>query len=155
MPLMGGKNSCCYVCGPNNPLGLRVSFSPDGAQRSQARHTARPEHAGWNGILNGGVTFALMDEALGWPLYYRDLAAVTALVEMRFHKPIAVGAKLIVKPGVLKQRRRLFEAHAEIRVGGSNATLLAQAGATTCLISRRTELEASSNGKEPNRASVQ
>jgi hypothetical protein len=92
-PLVGSKDSRCYVCGPNNPLGLRVSFSPDGAQGSQARYTARPEHAGWNGILHGGVTFALMDEALGWSLYYQDLPAVTARVETRFHKPIAVGAQ--------------------------------------------------------------
>jgi hypothetical protein len=27
---------------------------------------ARPEHRGWNGILHRGVTFALMDETLGW-----------------------------------------------------------------------------------------
>src|SRR6266700_6827802 len=60
-PLVGGKDSRCYVCGPNNPLGLRVPFARDGAQGSQARYTARPEHAGWNGILHGGVTFALMD----------------------------------------------------------------------------------------------
>jgi hypothetical protein len=45
MPLVGSKDSRCYVCGPNNPLGLRVPFSRDGAQGSQARYTARPEHA--------------------------------------------------------------------------------------------------------------
>jgi len=152
--LVGSKDSRCYVCGPNNPLGLRVPFTRDGAQGSQARYTARPEHAGWNGILHGGVTFALMDEALGWSLYYQDLPAVTARVETRFHKPIAVGARLIVKAWVVKQRRRLFEAHAEIRVDGPEATLLAQADATMCLIGQRIEFEASSNGKEPNRVSV-
>ncbi|SPF54074.1 hypothetical protein SBA4_6070010 [Candidatus Sulfopaludibacter sp. SbA4] len=95
-----------------------------------------------------------MDEALGWSLYYQDLPAVTARVETRFHKPIAVGARLIVKAWVVKQRRRLFEAHAEIRVDGPEATLLAQADATMCLIGQRIEFEASSNGKEPNRVSV-
>ena len=154
MPLVGNKDSRCYVCGPDNPLGLRVSFSPDGARGSQARYTARTEHGGWNGILHGGVTFALMDEALGWSLYYQNLPAVTARVETRFHKPIAVGARLIVKAWVVKQRGRLFKAHAEIRLDGSEATLLAQADATMCLIDQRIEFEASSNGKEPNRVSV-
>jgi acyl-coenzyme A thioesterase PaaI-like protein len=132
MPLAGAKDSRCYVCGPNNPLGFRASFSPDGAQGSRARYTARPEHAGWNGIPHGGAAFAPMDEALGWPLSYRNPPAVTARVESRFHKPIAAGAGLIVKAWAVKQRRRLFQAHAEIRIDGSDATLLAQAGATMC-----------------------
>lgn len=134
MPLLGSKDSKCYVCGPDNPLGLRVPFCPDGAQGSQAHYTARPEHGGWNGILHGGITFALMDEAFGWSLYYQDLPAVTARVETRFHKPIAVGTKLIVKAWVVKQRRRLFDAHAEIRIDGPENTLLAEADATMCLI---------------------
>jgi len=83
----------------------------------QARYTARPEHAGWNGILRGG-------------------------------------AKLMVKAWVVKQRRRLFETHAEIRIDGSDATLLAQADATMCLIGRRTPAEASCNRKESKSASV-
>jgi hypothetical protein len=54
----------------------------------------------------------------------------------------------------VKQRRRPFEAHAEIRVDGAEAALLAQAGATMCLIHQRIEFEASTNGKESNRVSV-
>lgn len=134
MSLLGSKDSNCYVCGPDNALGLQVQFSPDGEQGSQARYTARAEHGGWKGILHGGVTFALMDEALGWSLYYQNLPAVTARVETRFHKPIAVGTKLMVKAWVVKRRRRLFEAHAEIRIDDPENTLLAEADATMCLI---------------------
>jgi acyl-CoA thioesterase FadM len=78
-----------------------------------------------------------MDEALGWSLYYQSFPAVTARVETRFHKPISVGTKLIVKAWVVKRRRRLFEARAEIRIDGSEATLLAEADATMCLIGRK------------------
>jgi len=105
MPLAESKDSLGSVCGPNNPLGLRVGFTRDGAHGSPARYTARPVHAGWNGILHGGVTFALMDEA-------------------------------------------------EIRADSSEATLLAQADATMCRIDQRIEVQATSNGKEPNRVSV-
>jgi uncharacterized protein (TIGR00369 family) len=139
MKLLRNKDSHCYVCGPDNAPGLQVPFSRDGAQGSKALYTARQEHCGWNGILHGGVTFALMDEAFGWSLYYQDLAAVTARVETRFHKPIAVGANLIVRAWVVKQRRRLFDAHAEIRIAAPEGTepentLLAEADATMCLI---------------------
>jgi uncharacterized protein (TIGR00369 family) len=142
MTLLGNKDSRCYVCGPDNALGLRVPFSRYGEQGSQAAYTARPEHGGWNGILHGGVTFALMDEAFGWSLYYQGLAAVTARVETRFHKPIPVGTKLIVKAWVVKQRRRLFDAHAEIRIDraeDAESTLVAEADATMCLINNTVE----------------
>ena len=134
MSLEGNKDSKCYGCGPDNPMGLRVPFSQNGEQGSLARYTALPERAGWSGIVHGGVTFALMDEALGWSLYYQGFRAVTARVETRFHKPISVGAKLIVKGWVVKRRRRLFAARAEIRIDGSDATLLAEANASMCLI---------------------
>lgn len=130
------KDSKCYVCGPDNALGLQVPFSRDGSQGSIARYTARAEHAGWNGILHGGITFALMDEAFGWSLYYQDLPAVTARVEMKFVKPIAVGTKLLIKAWVVGQRRRLYDAHAEIRVDGPENTLLAEADAVMCIIDK-------------------
>jgi hypothetical protein len=38
MPLEGKKDSRCYVCGPDNPLGLRAPFSQNGEQGSQARY---------------------------------------------------------------------------------------------------------------------
>ncbi|PSH03864.1 MAG: thioesterase [Acidobacteria bacterium] len=136
MSLDVSKNSNCYVCGADNPLGLQVPFSPDGTQGSQGRYTARAEHAGWNGILHGGVTFALMDEAFGYSLYFQDLHAVTARAETRFHKPISVGTKLIVKAWVVKQRRRLFDLHSEIRVDGPESTLLAEADATMFLLDK-------------------
>jgi len=65
MPLAKNKDSRCYVCGPDNPVGLQVPFRPHGEKGSQARYMARAEHAGWNGILHGGIIFTLMDEALG------------------------------------------------------------------------------------------
>ena len=128
--MLAKKDSKCYVCGPDNPLGLQVPFQPDGDHGSVAHYVARPEHSGWSGILHGGVTFTLMDEALGWALYYRNLPAVTARVETKFHKPVPIGANVIVKAWIVREKRRLFEAHAEIRMEGAESTLLAEADAT-------------------------
>lgn len=142
MSLTGSKSiSHCYVCGPDNPLGLHVPFAPDGEMGSIGRYTARQEHCGWNGILHGGVTFALMDEAFGWSLYFRDIPAVTARAETRFHKPIPAGTRLVVKACVVKQRRRLFDAHAEVRVDGSEDTLLAECDAIMCVVERQPDTD--------------
>ncbi|SRR6266567_8515823 len=128
--MLAKKDSKCYVCGPDNPLGLQVLFQLDGPYGSVTHYRARAEHGGWNGILHGGVTFALMDEALGWALYYQNQPAVTARAETKFHKPVPVGANVVVKAWVVRKRRRLFGAHAEIRMEDAVGTLLAETNAT-------------------------
>lgn len=131
MSFSGTKDATCYVCGPENPLGLRVSFERDGDKGSRAEYIARKEHGGWNGILHGGVTFSLMDEAFGWCLFFQKIPAVTAKIETRFHRPIRIGASLEIKAWVVKQRRKLFDARAEVRVEGE---LVAESDAVLCAI---------------------
>ena len=99
-----------------------------------ASYTARAEHAGWAGILHGGVIFALMDEALGWSLYFQDIPAVTARAETRFHKPIRVGTPLIVAAQAVRQRCRVFQSHAEVRVDSPGNAVLAETNATLYVI---------------------
>jgi len=79
-------------------------------------YVAQKKHSGWNGILHGGVTFSLMDEAFGWCLFFQNIPATTAKIETRFHKPIRIGASLEIKAWVIRQRRKLFDARAEVRV---------------------------------------
>ena len=123
----------CYVCGPENPIGLQVKFIPDGANGTRAEYTARAEHCGWPGLLHGGITFALMDEALAYALYMQGLYGVTAKIETRFRAPIAVGTKLIIRAWTVEQRRRLMDARAEIRLVAEGNPLVAEADATMYL----------------------
>ena len=123
----------CYVCGPQNPLGLQVKFVPDGEKGTRAEYTARAEHCGWPGLLHGGISFALMDEALAYALYMQGLYGVTAKVETRFRAPIAVGSELIVRAWTLEQRRNLVDARAEIRLRQDGEPLVAVCTATMYL----------------------
>jgi acyl-coenzyme A thioesterase PaaI-like protein len=120
------KDSTCFVCGPDNPQGLKVPFEQDGDAGSAAVYIARREHGGWNGLLHGGVTLSLMDEAFGWCLFFQNIPSVTARIETRFHKPIAIGTRLHIRAWVLRQRRRLFDARAEIRVDSPDGLLVAE-----------------------------
>jgi acyl-CoA hydrolase len=95
--LSGTKDTTCFVCGPDNPLGLQVPFEPNGEAGSSATYIARKEHGGWNGILHGGVTLSLMDEAFAWCLYFQSIPAVTARIETSFHQPIPIGTRLHIR----------------------------------------------------------
>ena len=128
------KTDHCYVCGKDNPKGFQVPFSPDGPTGSRAVYTARVEHEGWQGILHGGVTFSLMDEALGWAVHFQGLHGVTARAEARFRQPIKGGARLIIRGWTLERRRRVMNARAEIRIDDPEQTLVAEVDATMYLL---------------------
>ena len=132
--LLQPKTNFCFGCGPENPHGLQVPFSPDGPHGSRGLYTARAEHCGWPSILHGGVTFALMDEALGWAVHFQGLHGVTARADTRFRQPIPVGAELIIRAWTLEQRRRLLTARAEARINNEEQTLAAEVDATMYLL---------------------
>jgi acyl-coenzyme A thioesterase PaaI-like protein len=109
---------------------LSISFVADGPQGSRALYTARADHEGWPGLLHGGVAFALMDEALGWAVYFQGLFGVTEKIEARFRQPIPIGMKLIVIAWTVSRWRRIVTARAEIRVDAKDEVLVAEADAT-------------------------
>ena len=56
------NSSMCFLCGVNNPIGLKLKFYTDGEDRCIARFRPRPEHQGYPGYLHGGINSALLDE---------------------------------------------------------------------------------------------
>ncbi len=130
---LDSRTSACYVCGPDNPAGLHVAFHAHGADGARANYSVRPEHCGWPDILHGGITFALMDEALAWACSFQGLYGVTARVESRFRQPLHVGANLIIQGWTTGRRGRLVTARAEIHLDSDNGPVVAEADATMYL----------------------
>jgi acyl-coenzyme A thioesterase PaaI-like protein len=127
------KTDRCWVCGPGNPSGLQVAFEPMGDNGSRAVYVAREEHGGWPGVLHGGVVLALMDEALGWSLYFHGEGGVTARFEARFRQQIPIGSPLIIRAWTVGRRGRLVKAKADVRMTGDDGPLLVEAEASMFL----------------------
>src|SRR5260370_4073026 len=123
------KTMECWVCGPQNRAGLTVRFEQFGQTGSEARYTARAEHGGWPGILHGGVLLALMDEALGWSLYFHGSGGLTARFDARFRQPVPIGSSLIIRAWTLERRGRLVKARGEVRMNTGDGPVLAEANA--------------------------
>jgi acyl-coenzyme A thioesterase PaaI-like protein len=111
-------NHDCYVCGKDNPLGLKVEFEVDSETKCiRGRFIPRVEHQGYQGIIHGGIVATLMDEAmvkLAWKLGH---PAVSAEITVRFKSPAAPDEELIVTARLRKDSGRLIEADAEVRQG--------------------------------------
>jgi uncharacterized protein (TIGR00369 family) len=116
----------CYVCGTDNPSGLRLPFCKVDGGGSRAEYTARQEHAGWPGIIHGGLLFTLMDEAVAWACSYSGSRCVTAKAEARFRQPARVGVPLVITGRVTSTSSRALKARAEIRQGADDGELIAE-----------------------------
>jgi len=124
------KTDQCWVCGPGNASGLKVAFEPHGDNGSRAEYVARAEHGGWPGVLHGGMLLALMDEALGWSLYFHGSGGLTARFDARFRQPVPIGSNLVVRAWTVERRGRLVKARAEVRMNTDEGPLVAEADAS-------------------------
>lgn len=111
-------NQRCYVCGKENPAGLRAEFEIDsGARTIRARFRTLPEHQGYEGVVHGGILSALLDEAMAKLAFTLGLPAVTAEITVKFRSPVAPGEVLFVSGRITKETRRLVQAEAAIERG--------------------------------------
>ncbi len=110
------NSQMCFVCGLENPIGLKASFYEDEDGHVTATWTPGEEHQGYPGLLHGGIAAALLDEALGRTVIGRDLWLVTAKMELRYRNPIPIGEPLTVVAELTRVRSRIVEARGELRL---------------------------------------
>jgi uncharacterized protein (TIGR00369 family) len=115
----------CFVCGMQNPIGLKAFFYQDEEGRVVAHFTGKEEHQGYPGVMHGGIVTALLDEVIGRVAIAYDLWAVTAKLEVRFRRPVPLGQPLTLVGEMTRLRSRTLEAHGEIRL--EDGTVAAEA----------------------------
>jgi uncharacterized protein (TIGR00369 family) len=121
------NSQMCFVCGMENPIGLKLSFYEDSDRRVTATFTPGDEHQGYPGVLHGGIAAALLDEALGRVAIGRGVWLMTARMELRYKRTIPLGQPLTVVGQVRRETRRLFEAGGEIRLADGSVAATAKA----------------------------
>lgn len=109
----------CFICGKDNPIGLKAVFSVD-AQQRRAETTVRidEQYQGWQGITHGGITSALLDEICAQACIGSGLQVVTSELKIRFRAPIPTGSTVRVIGEVTGERRRLVDAKGRIELDG-------------------------------------
>ncbi|HEU4751580.1 MAG TPA: PaaI family thioesterase, partial [Armatimonadota bacterium] len=103
----------CFVCGPENPEGLKATFECAGG-RATGRYLPRPEHQGYAGISHGGILAALLDEAMVYAAVTLGHWVATAEMTVRYARPAPTGAPLEIRAEVTRHQRRLVECRAEV-----------------------------------------
>ncbi len=103
----------CFACGKDNPIGLKLSFSWDGA-KAEADFTPSELHQGWPGIMHGGLVYCLLDEAMAYVAYFHGFKGLTAKTQIRLRASLPVGELLHITGTVTRKTRKLFETAAQV-----------------------------------------
>ncbi len=99
----------CFVCGRDNPVGLKMVWEnhpEEGEIRSTV--TVREEFNGYPGIVHGGILAAMLDETAGRAVLLEggpDDLMVTAKLEVTYRRPTPTDTPLLVVGRVVSARR--------------------------------------------------
>jgi len=118
----------CFVCGPDNPAGLRVVFRLED-DLCKAEYTPNELQCGYDGIIHGGILFSLLDDVMANWLFLQGERAYTGKCEIRYREPAITGTRLLLEGELLSRKGR----HAKLAgrvMHPEDRRLLAEAAAT-------------------------
>ena len=87
----------CFVCGPNNPSGLKVSFSINNDDVCVAEFTPQEDYVGFQNTTHGGIIFSLIDDVMANWLYLKGMPAQTAKCDLRYKNSLQTGETVILE----------------------------------------------------------
>lgn len=100
-------NHCCFICGSENPIGLKVRPQRDeAAGRAWLKVVIPAEFQGWEGVAHGGIIAALLDEVSAYATMSVSKQVVTAELNVRYLKPVPLGREITVEAHLRERVRR-------------------------------------------------
>ena len=109
------QKNYCFVCGKDNPDGMRLRFTYDEERdcfvcrfRLGKRYTGPPAHC------HGGIIAAILDEAMGKVNKLRHVVALTSEITVNYLKPVPLQQPLRVESREMKVKGRKHINMAEI-----------------------------------------
>ena len=103
------RRNFCYICGADNPQGMRLKFSVDseeaivrGAFSLAHRYQGPPSSA------HGGVIASLVDEAMGKLNRVDGIVALTAEITVEYLRLVPLGRKILVEARPSEHRGRNY-----------------------------------------------
>jgi uncharacterized protein (TIGR00369 family) len=106
----------CFGCGQQNPGGLKLRFRTEG-ESVTAEFTPTAVYEGYPGYLHGGITCALLDEAMGWAAYHLSsgVLAATARLQIKFRQPLLIGEPVTVTASITRRSTRYLWTEATVK----------------------------------------
>jgi uncharacterized protein (TIGR00369 family) len=122
------NSSGCFICGLNNPIGLKMVFQEDGdAGQVRAVLTVPESYRSYPGVVHGGIVATILDETSGRALmmHMGDHHAffVTAKMEVRYRQAAPTDTPLVAVGWVERAGENRARVKGELRL--EDGTVLA------------------------------
>jgi len=105
----------CFVCGPQNPIGLKLKFTPVADGGGSEASVVFPGHfQGWEGVVHGGLISTVLDEMAIQAAGHRGIKCVTAELTVRFVKPAKTETPYRLEGSVTEDRGRIVMADSRL-----------------------------------------
>ena len=128
----------CFICGVQNPFGLKLQFVDDGDSTVRAQVTVPEQFNGYPGVVHGGIVAAILDETAGRALLARGHddtnLFVTLKMEIRYRQPTPTNTPLIAIGTIIKASVARATVHGELCLPDGAVTAEAD-----CIVARPPE----------------
>lgn len=122
----------CFVCGPDNPIGLRLPFRMEG-DVCRSEFTPCAAHVGYDDLVHGGIIYCVLDDVMANWLFLQGIRGHTARCEVRYREPMRLGGQLLLEGRLLRRKGRLAMLHGTARRASDDA-LVAEAEGTFMIV---------------------
>ena len=119
----------CFVCGPDNPVGLRIAFHLDDEQVCRGRFAPATDHQGYDGVTHGGILYSALDDVMANWLFLQGIRGYTARCEVRYRAPLPLETEVDLEGRCLKKKGRLVVMEGRV-LRSDSGELIAEAQAT-------------------------
>lgn len=108
--------SMCYICGRDNPVGLKMEFYDDGVGLVKSVVTPAEHFQGYPGVLHGGVVASILDEVVGRSTMVSDhhRFMMTVSMNVQYRHPVPIGQELTAVGQRTRLRGRIGKAEGQI-----------------------------------------
>lgn len=106
----------CFICGRENPVGLKMDFYTIASGMCRSELSVPPQYEGYPGVVHGGILASILDETGGRAcMEDPNHFMVTAQLNVRFRKPVPTDVPVIAIGTAGERRGRVSHAHSEIQ----------------------------------------
>jgi acyl-coenzyme A thioesterase PaaI-like protein len=97
-PITPLADNYCFVCGRDNPRGLKIKVTYFPEELAAETELALPrEYQGWADVIHGGILSTLLDEMMAHAVWRFAGPGLTLSMEVRFHAPLKPDEEIKVR----------------------------------------------------------
>ncbi|MCK9556495.1 MAG: PaaI family thioesterase [Candidatus Cloacimonetes bacterium] len=104
----------CFVCGKDNPIGLKVDFSYDEMGSAKAVLKLSELYEGYPNVIHGGIISTLMDEVMAKAVIHSGKLAYTAKLNISYRKALSPDTEITLWGRIVSAKSRTIRTEARI-----------------------------------------